>query len=111
MTLVAYERSVADLVTGSRTPVTHGEAVVRWSVLSWASLGLRQVCPLTTSILADRRRLDQAIAAHVAIGDRPLSPHAWGRAFVAEFLTDPDNSVAAAAALEYAVLSGLAGES
>lgn len=109
MTLADYEHSVAQLVTGRRRPAGAGEAVVRWSVLSWARLVLSQVCPLTTSILAERGRLEQEVLEHVGRGRRQLSPHAWGRGFVARLAADADSDVAAAASIELTVLTGLQG--
>lgn len=81
-----------------------GMRVTRSIVASWRDLLIRQICPLSVSLLVRKGRLESELSA---LSSRPAS--AWidelALVFLSRLAADPDPLVAAIAAFECAALA------
>lgn len=102
-TLAAYEQLVLDQLGAAPAGSIAGADVTRWAVQRWATTSIRDLCPLTATLLELRERLGVAVEEHRLAGDRPLSAHAWAQAFLARVASYDDRLLADVAALELAI--------
>ncbi len=101
--LDGYQQRIATALRGVPTEGAdpRGADVARWSVQHWAAALLRNVCPLTGTLLVLRGRYAADVAAHLERGHRPVSLHAWGRDLLTVLADDADPTVADVARLEH----------
>lgn len=80
-----------------------GAEIMRWSVHQWAAAQLRNVCPLTATLLLLHGRYAGCVADHLARPGRRPAIHPWGLAFLEALADDEDPMVADVARLEHAM--------
>jgi hypothetical protein len=119
-------RSCAIFVVESRSPVSLAEdqrrvrsalghdlapgedpaaAVVAATIVEWAEVGLRTVCPILTSLLSFDERLRSEVRLQLQRQDRPMAIHRWGMAFAARLSGDPDPWISWAAQVDAGTLA------